>query len=278
LLNRKLVGVALGEIPRLLVTMPPRHGKSSLCSHYFPAWYLGNYPGLNVILASYEADFAASWGRRARDVLEEHGPPVFGVRVSRDSSAANRWEIAGHGGGMMTAGVGGPLTGKEANVIILDDPVKNDQEANSPTYREHLWEWYRATLYTRLEPGGAIILIQTRWNQDDLAGRLLQEMEDGGERWDVLRFPALAEDNNPLGREPGEPLWPQRFNKKRLQEIRRTISSYWWAALYQQRPAPAPGQPANWLLTRAGRPAPSAPFPGWSWPRCRSRWRSLPGH
>ena len=135
-LDRKLVSVAAGEIKRLLVMMPPRHGKSSLCSQYFPAWYLGTFPDRQIMLASYEADFASSCGRKARDVLEEHGPTIFGVSVRQASSAANRWEIAGQGGVMLTAGVGGPITGKGANVLIIDDPVKNDQEANSKTYRE----------------------------------------------------------------------------------------------------------------------------------------------
>ena len=144
-LNRYLTLVSCGLMPRLIVLMPPRHGKSTLCSQYFPAYHLGTNPDHQVMLASYEADFAAGWGRRARNVLEEFGPELFGVSISGDSSAANRWSIEGHDGGMMTSGVGGPMTGKGADVLIIDDPIKNDQEANSLTYRNRTWEWYRST-------------------------------------------------------------------------------------------------------------------------------------
>ena len=121
-IDEKLMAVAAGDIKRLMLCVPPRHGKSELVSHYFPAWYVGLFPDRRVILTSYEADFAASWGRKARDVLIESGS-VFGVRVNQDSAAANRWDIYGHAGGMDTAGVGGPITGKGANVLIIDDPV-----------------------------------------------------------------------------------------------------------------------------------------------------------
>lgn len=240
LLNRKLVDVAYGDCPRLMVSMPPRHGKSELVSKYFPSWYLGCFPDRRVMLASYEAGFAATWGRKARDVLEDLGPSLFGVRIRGDSKAADRWEIAGHAGGMMAAGVGGPLTGKGANCLIIDDPVKNAEEASSRTVRDKVWEWYQSTAYTRLEPAGSVILVMTRWHEDDLAGRLLREMSIGGERWDILKLPAVAEEDDALGRAPGEALWPERFPLARLEEIRRTVGSYHWQALYQQSPT-APG-------------------------------------
>ena len=170
LLNRKLLDVAEGRINRLLITMPPRHGKSEFASKYFPAWFLGRYPEKRVILASYEADFASQWGRKVRDLLEHHGSRLFGVMVRHDSKAADRWELADHGGGMQTAGVGGAITGKGADLLIIDDPVKNAEQANSDVYREKTWEWYTSTAYTRLEPGGAVILIQTRWHEDDQIG------------------------------------------------------------------------------------------------------------
>lgn len=229
-----------GKVKRLLVMMPPRHGKSSLISHYFPAWYLGNCPKRQVLLASYEADFAASWGRKARGVLEEYGSELFGVRLRGDSSAANRWEIDGTGGIMTTAGVGGPITGRGADCLIVDDPIKNVQEANSLTYRNNTWNWYTSVAYPRLEPNGAIILVQTRWHTDDLAGRILKDMETGGEHWDVLRFPAIAEVDEPMRKE-GAALWPTRYPLSTLQQIRETIGPYFWAALYQQRPAPLEG-------------------------------------
>ena len=240
-LNRKLVDIAAGRIKRLMVSMPPRHGKSELVSRYFPAWYLGTFPDKRIILVSYEADFAATWGRKARDLLEEHGPSLFGIRVSGKSSAANRWDIEGHEGGMITAGVNGPITGKGADIGIIDDPVKNDQEAMSVTYQERAYEWYKSTFRTRIQRDGAIILIMTRWHENDLAGKLLAAQEEDGEKWEVVSLPAMAEDDDPLGRELGQPLCPGLFTKDALESIKKSVGSYWWASLYQQRPSPAEG-------------------------------------
>jgi predicted phage terminase large subunit-like protein len=242
-LNDRLLDVAAGKCKRLMVFLPPRHGKSEFISKYFAAWYLGTFPDRRVILTSYEADFAAQWGRRARELIEEFGKLSFveTVGVMPDSSAASRWDIKGRVGGMVTAGVGGPITGKGGHLIIIDDPVKNAEQASSTTYREKAWEWYQSTLYTRLEPNGAIILIMTRWNQGDLAGRILQDMQNGGERWDIINLPAIAEDDDQIGRSPGTPLWPDRFGVPELENIKRTVGSYYWTALYQQRPTPQEG-------------------------------------
>lgn len=242
LLNRKLLDVAAGRCRRLLVMMPPRHGKSELVSKYFPAWFLGTYPDRRVILASYEADFAMTWGRKVRDLLQEHGRRTFGIGVRPDSTAANRWSIDGRLGGMDTAGVGGPMTGKGAHLLVIDDPVKNAEEANSTILREKCWDWYASTAYTRLEPGGSVVLIQTRWHEDDLAGRILQKAKDGtGEAFEVLNLPAFAEADDPLGRPPGAPLWPERYDTPALEGIRKTLGTYWFASLYAQRPVPAEG-------------------------------------
>jgi predicted phage terminase large subunit-like protein len=219
-----------------MIFMPPRHGKSMLASQYFPAWYAGVYPDRRVMLASYEADFAASWGRKARDVLEEFGEGVFGVQVRADSSAASRWDLAGHAGGMQTAGCGGPLTGKGAHLLVLDDVVKNAEEAMSQTLRDRAWDWFVSTALTRLEPGGSVLVIMTRWHPDDLAGRLLKRQEEVGEPWDVISFPALALENDPLGRKPGEALWPDRYPIEALNEIKATQGSMWFQAMYQQSP------------------------------------------
>jgi predicted phage terminase large subunit-like protein len=212
-----------------------------LTSHHFPAWYLGTFPDRRVMLASYEADFAASWGRKARMVLEEHGQDLYGVKISKASSAADRWDIEGRLGGMQTAGVGGPLTGKGADLLAIDDPIKNSEEAASETMRDKQWDWFRSTAYTRLEPDGAAVLIQTRWNEDDLAGRIIAEMKDGGEKWEVLNLPALAEAGDPLGRQVGAALWPERYPVNKLETIRRTVGSRVWTSLYQQRPSPEDG-------------------------------------
>ena len=224
-----------------MVFMPPRHGKSTLVSHYFPAWFLGRNPRKRVILTSYESDFAVSWSRRVRDTLEEFGEPIFGVRTRQDSRAANRWELEGTGGGMFACGVGGPLTGKGADLAIIDDPVKNAEEATSEVYREKTWDWYTSTLYTRLEPGGAVVLMQTRWHVEDLAGCLLRDMEESGERWEVITMPAIADrEGDALGRKIGEPLWPERYGLAQLAQIQKTMQArgeaHWWESLYQQQP------------------------------------------
>ena len=240
-LNGRLVELSTGASGRLVVCMPPRHGKSELCSVYLPAWYLGTHPERRVILAGHEADFAASWGRRVRDVLEEHGRRLFGARVRADSAAANRWDLVGHAGGMVTAGVGGTITGRGADLLIIDDPHKSAEEARSVTYRERVWDWYRAVARTRLEPGAGVVVVQTRWHEDDLAGRLLADAESEGDRWQVLSLPAVAEDNDPLGRSVGDPLWPERFPLEELVALKKSIGSHWWSALYQQRPQPLGG-------------------------------------
>ena len=240
-LSQKLTQVANGQIRRLMVQLPPRHGKSFLASQYFPAWYLGRHPDRRVMLCSYGAEFAAEWGRKARDVLTEFGPWAFNVRVRGDSSAANRWDIEGNTGGMVTSGARGAQTGRGAGLLVIDDPIKNAEESSSQTVKDKIWEWYTSTAYTRLEPDGAIVLIMTRWAMDDLAGRMLQQMEDGGEAWEVVRLPALAEENDPLGRKPGEALWPERFSVADLERIKGTMLPHSWYSLYQQRPVPKEG-------------------------------------
>jgi hypothetical protein len=246
LLDRKLVAVAKGienrTSPRLLIDAPPRHGKSELSSKNFPGWFLGRYPDLRVILTSYETSFAREWGQKTRDLLNEQGEH-FGVQIRPDSSAADRWDIAGHTGGMRTAGVGTGITGKGAHLFLIDDPVKDAAEANSETYRKNTWDWYRSTAYTRVEPGGAIVVIQTRWHEEDLTGKILAHAAETGEQWDVLHLPALSEgpDVDVLGRELDQPLWPERYDRKALELIRATLGSYWFSALYQGRPQPAEG-------------------------------------
>lgn len=243
-LNRELVRIERREITRLIVTMPPRHGKSVLTSEVFPPWYLGHHPDHRVMLASYEASFAASWGRKGRALLRRFGPTYFDLAVSAESSASNEWGIAGHRGGMSTAGVGGALTGKGADVLIIDDSVKNSEEANSPVMRQKVWDWYTSTAYTRLEPDGAIIVMHTRWHADDLIGRILKTSDENGEEWTVVNFPAYAVEHDAIGRSPGDPLWPERFSRERLEQIRTidVASDYVWDALYQQNPQSKQGK------------------------------------
>ena len=232
----------------MIVTMPPRHGKSERVSKKFPAWHIGRNPDDEIILASYSIDLSRDFSRIARDTLERH-ESIFGVTVDPEHHSAESWGVLGHKGGVNAAGVGGPITGRGAKIAIIDDPVKNSEEANSEVIRQKIWEWYQSTLYTRLTPDGRIVIVMTRWHEDDLVGRLLkkerEEIENGthvGERWTVINFPAIAEENDILGRKPGEPLWPEfGFDLKRLNEIKSEVGSYVWSALYQQRPNTAGG-------------------------------------
>jgi predicted phage terminase large subunit-like protein len=226
---------------RLAVSMPPRHGKSELCSKYFPAWYLTRWPEGKVIVAGYEADFARDWGRKARDVLLS-APEHLRPRLNKATTAADNWETMA-GGGMRTAGVGGPATGKGATVLLIDDPVKNFEDAQSETKRNTAHNWALSTAFSRLEPiqepdgswsePGVAVVIMTRWHGDDLLGRLLQ---DEPEDWFVLCLPAVAGTGDELARLPGEALWPERFPLAELDRIRKSVGPQIWASLYQQSP------------------------------------------
>ncbi len=242
LMAQKLEAVERGEIKRLMIFMPPRSGKSELTSIHFPAWYLLKNPDKRVISASYSTSLAEDFSRRARALVREFGKSIFGVELSDESASADQWGLKGHHGQYVAAGYGAGITGRGASLLILDDVVKNAEEANSPTYRQKLWDWYTSTAYTRLEPDGAVVICVTRWHLDDLAGRLLAQMEAGGEQWEVIRLPALAEDSDDaLGREPGAPLWPERYGVDEYARIRTAVGSYVWNALYQQRPMDAEG-------------------------------------
>ncbi len=239
---------------RLIVTMPPRHGKSELCSKYTPAWYLTTFPNRRIILASYGADFASEWGYKARTLINENADKL-NIQVARDSNARDRWDLAGHNGGMITAGVGGSITGRGAHLLLIDDPVKDAEQADSPTYRQKTWDWWQSTASSRLEPGGVAIVIQTRWHEDDLAGRLIA---DGSENWRVINFPAIAEEDDALGRSVGDPLWPLRYNQDTLATIKNRVGSRWWNALYQQRPTAIEGGmfKRQWFTVVDAIPAP----------------------
>lgn len=242
LLNEKLNDLAHRRIQRLLVTMPPRHGKSWTCSKHFPAGYLANFPDHRVLLASYEARFAARWGGQVRDLIMRNAD-LLGIEVSSTSKAKGEWDLVGRDGGMQTAGIGGPLTGKGANLLVIDDPVKNAEEAESEEYQERNWDWYLSVAHTRLEPDidgleGVVLLILTRWHEADLGGKVISEH---GDQWEVLNLPALAEDDDELGRPRGTPLCVERFDLEALEKIRKTSGPRVWSALYQQRPTPEGG-------------------------------------
>lgn len=275
LLSRKLVDVAMGRCKRLIVVMPPRHGKSHMVSWWFPVWYLENFHNKRIILASYEADFASKWGGKVRDTIAEY-QDLLTVRFKTKNPAMHFWETT-EDGAMMCAGVGGPITGKGADIFIIDDFVKNSEEANSLTMREKIWDWWTSTARTRLEPGGAVIVMATRWHSDDLIGRLIDPAfshEKGTrEDWEVFCFPACAEPESErhysqfgvkvnnlrtgaltgvsvreqiaeaaipgwkdiLGRSKGDPLCPDRYDERDLALIRGSSLRDWYA-LFQQRP------------------------------------------
>ncbi|MCX6156201.1 MAG: phage terminase large subunit [Candidatus Kapabacteria bacterium] len=237
-LLRKVVD---GEIKRLIINMPPRHGKSELISKYFPAWFLCKFPDKRVILAAYGSSLAVSFGRKIRNLLKGNSK-FFNIELDPASCSVHSFSIKGHDGGMDSVGVGGAITGKGADLLIIDDPVKNYKEANSQTHRDNIWEWFISTAYTRIEPDGAIIIVMTRWHDDDLCGRLLNKSyEDIKDKWEFLCLPAIAELDDPLERNAGDALWKRRFNLKKLLSIKNQLGNYWFSALYQQRPSPMGG-------------------------------------
>lgn len=229
--------VAAGESPRLIINMPPRSGKSELASRVFPAWHLGRNPKHEIISCSYAGSLANDFSRKVRGLLREKSyQTVFpDVSLSKDSQSVEVWNT-NHDGGYVAAGVGGPITGRGAHVMVIDDPLKNRADAESETTREAIWDWYTSTAYTRLAPGGGVILMMTRWHDSDLGGKLLEQMAQGeGDQWRVVRYPAIAEHDE-LFRKQGEALHPERFPVSALERIKRTIGPRDWSALYQQNP------------------------------------------
>jgi hypothetical protein len=235
----------------LIVEMPPRHGKTLTVSKLFPIWHLGRNPSHRVMLVSYGHTLAHKNSRAARNMMKSpwYNAVFPNVELAKDSAAADAWNIEGDEGGCDAMGITGGATGKGAHVLIVDDPIKNRQEASSETYRERVWEAYQNDLFTRLEPGGAIILMMTRWDKDDLIGRVLEWLKEHGDtiNWHRLRLPAIAEDeNDALGRKPGEALWSWRYPVDVLNRIAKAVGRYAWAALYQQRPQPRTGGMFKW--------------------------------
>jgi len=244
-----------------MIFMPPRHGKSELASKRFPSWFIGANPKRNIIAASYNSDLASDFGREVRNIVgSTRYRNVFNISLSGDSTAANRWHTD-QGGMYVAAGIGTAVTGRGAHVFLIDDPFKDREEADSERQREKVWRWYTSTAYTRLESDivgdvtedddlwrdlmmnidagkaepfdGAIVLINTRWHEDDLSGRLQAEEAKGGDKWDVLELPAILPD--------GKALWESKYPLAKLEKIRAAIGTRDWSALYQQRPAPDEG-------------------------------------
>tara|TARA_R110002020_G_scaffold1690_5_gene7693 strand:- start:6901 stop:8631 length:1731 start_codon:yes stop_codon:yes gene_type:complete len=245
-----LVHPTRGDRPvyNIAISMPPRHGKSYLVSEHLPAWFLSNYPKYSVLLASYEATFAANWGGKVRDHIVDH--PEFGIEVTGGRGAAKMmFDLEATRGFMKCAGVGGPLTGSGGQLIVVDDPIKNDEEAMSAIIRERAENWWHSTLYSRREPWddgtpARVVLMATRWHEDDLNGKLVPDNPKSGDRWCKINLMAVftPNDDEPsdlLGRDPGQALCPDRFTAQDLLEIRdgSVKGAVWFEALYQGHPA-----------------------------------------
>ena len=271
-LERFSADVAAGKSPRLMLLMPPRHGKSEIASRNFPAWHMGQYPDHEFIACSYNVSLAMGFSRKVKQIIEDEGyRQVFpGAALDKNNQSTEEWALADTRGGYVAAGIGGPITGKGAHVLVIDDPVKNAEEADSADQREKVWEWYNSTAYTRLAPGGGVLVIQTWWHDDDLSGRLQTMMKTGHDdahvdQFEVVKYPAIAEFDehyDPLTREivtdvdpasetpygyrllrrKGEPLHAERYDLDKLLRIKaQNAGGRWWSALYQQNPVPDDG-------------------------------------
>lgn len=228
--------IARGDA-RIILTMPARHGKSEFLSVNTPIWFLEKWPDKFVMSISYGSELATDFSLKVRDTLQnEDLHHLLRTRIRTDKKRVDRW-LTPNGGGLTAAGIGGPLTGRGADLMLIDDYIKNAEDSLSIGQLKKTWEWFKSTAYTRLEPGASLVILATRWNVNDLIGKCLSEMPH--ENWKVINLPAIAEANDPLGREIGEPLWPERFSKERLLRIKDALGDYWWSAMYQQRPKPS---------------------------------------
>lgn len=242
LIARELEAIEAGENDRLILELPPRHSKTELVSIRFPAWAMGRKPDRAFISASYSDKLATESGRRVRNIVDTQG--VFPtVRLAADSKAKDLWHTS-QGGQFLAVGIGSGVVGWGGDIICVDDPFKKREEAESEVMRDHVWNWYTSEILTRRHRDTAIVIVMHRWHEDDLVGRVLAEQRD---RWRVVRLPALAEADDALGREPGEALWPWRFDAQELADIRLEVGERNWTSLYQQRPSPEEGAIFKWF-------------------------------
>ncbi len=249
LLIEKLEAVARGEISRLMIFAPPASGKSIYVSCLFTAWYMALHPEKSILACSHTYELAESWGRAVRKLITEHSS-TLGLSLSRESQAAGNWANS-KGGKYFAAGVGGAITGRRGNLIVIDDPVKGHEDADSKPMRDRAFSWFNRDLKTRLsQDSDPIIIIQTRWNLEDLSGRLLEEADRTGTPWEIISMPAVAGENDILGRQPGEYLWPENPGYVALlKENKKSQTARDWAALYLQQPIPDGGYffKADWF-------------------------------
>lgn len=237
--KRMLDGLEEMKVQYIAINMPPRHGKSMTITETYPSYFLGHFPHDRVIELSYGTNFAERFGKKNREKIEQYGKQLFNVELNKRSMSSTDWDIQGTRGGMISRGILAGVTGQGSDLMLIDDPIKNREEANSETYREKLWNEWIDSLSTRLHPAAICILILTRWHNNDLQGRLLDPEYAKPLPWQVYNFPIEAEENDILGREIGEPLWPERYGKSYIEERKRYPSSF--NALYQGRPTAQEG-------------------------------------
>lgn len=237
--------VERGKNRKMVVSMPPRAGKSELVSRRTPLWLLRRHPEWKIVQASYDGSLTSAWAKSVRQTIEEN--PRLGIAIARDGGAGSRWTTV-EGGGIFTTSVRGGLTGRGARVLIVDDPIKDFAEAHSLTMRQNIWDWWLSVAQTRLEPPYLVVVVMTRWHEDDFVGRLLSQDYEGDPReWERLVFPAVAEEDDVLGRAPGDPLMSPIIVETRSQaldrwdDVKRAVGTYTFSSMYQQRPAPAKG-------------------------------------
>lgn len=231
-----------------MLFMPPRHGKSEMVTVRYSAWMIEQDPSQRIIIGAYNQTLANKFSRKVRKICRQR------IVLSKERTAVDDWETE-QGGGLRAVGVGAGVTGMGGDLIVIDDPVKNREEASSPTYRDRVWEWYTDDLYTRQEPSASVVLIMTRWHEDDLAGRILNSKSVSD--WAVASLPALAMEDDPLGREIGTPLWPERYDLKALLDYKRVLGRS-FHALYQQGPQEQEGDffKASWFKDNIVREVP----------------------
>lgn len=256
-LAKVLEKVEKGHIPRLIVTLPPRHGKTELISRRFIPWLLGRGPYRNIIFATYNEPFSQDIGSDCRNIMQSPGfKQVFPKFRFRMGGLSREKLQAAEGGMAAFVGRGGSITGRGADILIIDDPIKDSEEAQSPALRTKLWEWFTQVAMTRLMTKFAcVVVVHTRWHEDDLIGRITDPSnpcysEEEAAKWKIINLPAIAKENDPLGRAPGEALWPERFDLEFLNAAKR-LDSKGFSALYQQQPTPEDGDlfRADWIVT-----------------------------
>jgi predicted phage terminase large subunit-like protein len=241
IISEQLERVERGEIDRLMLLVPPRHGKSELASIRLPAWFLGRQPHKQFLSVSATEGLASDFGRAVRNTIASpEYRAVFDTRLAEDSQAKGKWHTS-EGGIYYSLGIGGSVLGRGGDCILVDDPYASMADALSELTRKNVWDWYTGTAYNRLMPGGSIVVINHRMHEDDLCGRLLAQQAAGGDRWEVVELPAINE--------AGEALWPDAYPLPALERIRKNSQARFWSALYQQRPAPDEGDyfKVDWL-------------------------------